>query len=132
MTPCQALQGTSDGAVLIVNDDPVIAARISDAAAALCYAPRHIPDTREFAAVYDAAEPVAIFLELFMPRIDGFEIISWLIANDNRVPVTVTARIEPVIADAAVAVARNAGHFEIGIPDHPISPDRIRAALAGA
>ena len=117
------------GDVLIVEDEPKIAAVIAAYLQAAGFATRHAADGLAALALFEAAPPDVVLLDLMLPRLDGLEVCRAL--RRSRRPavgiIMVTARIDEV--------ERLLG-LEVGADDYlckPFSPRelvaRVRALL---
>ena len=70
--------GSSGGRLLIVDDEPGIAEVVRRAAAALGIDAKATFSGQEFITVFDEFRPTVVFLDMVMPDIDGFDIVTWL------------------------------------------------------
>ena len=75
---------------------------------------------------------MVIFMELFMPDLDGTEMVSWLVKEKSRSRVIMTAKQTPELAAAAVLIAEAANLFTVTILAQPVSVKKIQGALQAA
>jgi DNA-binding response OmpR family regulator len=77
----------SVGRLLIVDDEPGIAEVVRRAAAALGMDAKATFSGKEFVTAFDEFRPTVVFLDMVMPDIDGFDIVTWLCDRkyNNRV-----------------------------------------------
>ena len=125
------MPGTPPG-LLIVQDDPTFAEKTATIAKDCGYSPLGIHNSNKFAQSYREALPAVVFMELFMPDIDGIEMVNWLIEEESQSPVIMTAKKTPDLAAPAVLIAEAAGLFSVSILAHPMVETDIRAALENA
>jgi len=118
------------GRVLIVEDEPKLAALLADYLRAAGYDPHWLADGREVVAAVRAEAPDLILLDLMLPGRDGLEICRELRTFSEVPIVMVTARVEEI--DRLLGL-------EIGADDYickPFSPRevvaRVRAILRRA
>ncbi len=113
--------------ILIVEDEPKLAALLADYLRQAGYQTSHIADGREVVAAVQLAPPDLILLDLMLPGRDGIEICTEL-RRFSLVPIVmVTARVEEI--DRLLGL-------EVGADDYickPFSPRevvaRVRALL---
>jgi len=114
--------------ILVVDDEPAIAAVVRDRLEQDGFAVRVVPSGEEALAHVEADLPDMVVLDVMLPGIDGFEVLRRLRGLGCRVPVLVlTARDEDV--DKIVGL-------ELGADDYLVKPfnprelsARIRAVL---
>ena len=113
--------------VLVVEDEPKLAALLCDYLRAHGYAPHAVADGPAALAVFADLRPAAVLLDLNLPGLDGMEVCRAL-RRDSNVPILMlTARVDEI--DRVMGL-------EIGADDYlckPYSPRevvaRVRALL---
>ena len=75
---------------------------------------------------------MVILMELFMPDLDGTEMVSWLVKEKSRSRVIMTAKQTPELAAPAVLIAEAANLFTVTILAQPVSVEKIQGALQAA
>jgi len=108
----------SKGTILLVDDDPVIRASLSDLLSAEGFEVATAEDGQAaLECLSTLSRPCLILLDLGMPRMDGWEFLSRLNGKD-------TERRVPVVLLSGLAYIRDAP----GVADFlakPIRPDRL-------
>ncbi|KFI06767.1 response regulator [Massilia sp. BSC265] len=114
-------------AIMIVEDEPELAALVADYARAAGYAPQVFGDSREALAAIRTAPPALVVLDLMLPGLDGLSLCRALRESDepgNELPVImVTARVEEI--DRLLGL-------EAGADDYlckPFSPRELMARI---
>jgi len=80
-------------------------------------------------AAFRGFHALAIFMELFLPDIDGMEIVNWLVEQISRSRAIKTAKITPELAVPAVLLAEAANLFKVEVLTHPVGVEEIQIAL---
>jgi len=107
-------------AILLVEDDEIIAATLSRALAAQGYGITHVG--RGVAAVAEAAGADLVLLDLGLPDLDGVEVCRRIRAADAQVPIVMlTARREEI--DVVIGL-------DAGAVDYVTKPFRLAELLA--
>lgn len=117
----------TDRTVLVVEDEPKLAALLCDYLRANGFAPHAVADGTAALAVVSGLRPAAVLLDLNLPGLDGMEVCRAL-RRDSNVPILMlTARVDEI--DRVLGL-------EIGADDYlckPYSPRevvaRVRALL---
>jgi len=143
--------------VLVVEDEPRIAANVSTALAAAGYMPEIAADGQDAWFLGDTQDYDLIVLDLGLPRLDGLAILKRWRANGRRMPVLVLTargfwaervegidsgaddylvkpfRMEELIARVRALIRRTAGHGTVEIEAGPITLDtkRMRVSVDG-
>ena len=86
-------------------------------------------ESRDFEDTYRQFGPTVIVLDIVMPDMDGIEIIQWLVANGNTVPVILATGYNPDFAKAAEVLGMIEGRFSITTLAKPISLSELEVAL---
>jgi CheY-like chemotaxis protein len=115
--------------LLIVQQDQALAAVIAEIATQCGYETHLIENSKELAGKYREVRPTVILMELLMPDLDGIEMTKWLIEEQSRSRVLMTARRGPGLAKPAVMLAAISNLFTVTILPQPLSDENIRAAL---
>jgi two-component system response regulator BaeR len=109
--------------ILIVEDEPKLAALLADYLQAAGYGTDIVSDGREVAAAVRGSEPALILLDLMLPGKDGLEVCRELRGFSNVPIVMVTARVEEI--DRLLGL-------ELGADDYickPFSPREVVARV---
>lgn len=109
--------------ILIVEDEPKLAALLADYLQAAGYGTDIVSDGREVAAAVRGSEPALILLDLMLPGKDGLEVCRELRGFSSVPIVMVTARVEEI--DRLLGL-------ELGADDYickPFSPREVVARV---
>ena len=109
--------------IMIVEDEPELAALVADYARAAGYAPRVYGDGHEALAAIRAAPPALVVLDLMLPGLDGLSLCRALRESSNLPVIMVTARVEEI--DRLLGL-------EAGADDYlckPFSPRELMARI---
>jgi len=68
-------------------------------------------------------------MELFLPDIDGMEMVNWLVEQKIRSRFIMTAKITPELAVPAVLLAEAANLFKVEVLAHPVRVEEIQISL---
>jgi two-component system response regulator BaeR len=113
----------SHARILIVEDEPKLAALLTDYLKAAGYDIQHVSDGREVVAAVRAQPPDLILLDLMLPGRDGLEVCRELRTFTDVPVIMVTARVEEV--DRLIGL-------ELGADDYickPFSPREVVARV---
>ncbi len=114
--------------ILIVDDDVEFGKHVKRVLSGLGHNVEQISNPREIMDCYDKLTPDIIFLDIFMPDLDGIEVANWLIEKRfNGKLVFMTGRDPTFLAAARAAALRGEAH--VVTLEKPARADRIRALL---
>ena len=83
-------------AIMIVEDEPELAALVADYARAAGYEPAVFGNGAEALAAIRLAPPALVVLDLMLPGLDGLSLCRALRASSDIPIVMVTARVEEI------------------------------------
>ncbi|UUX48863.1 response regulator [Nisaea acidiphila] len=115
--------------ILVVDDEPDFAAFVADAVEELGHAPELATTPKEFASAY-SNETDVIFLDLFMPDMDGIEVLRFLSENGSRSSVVLMSGGDEALLKAGREIAQERGISVLGVLHKPIQLDSISDVLA--
>lgn len=121
----------SDRRLLVVDDQPDFANVVRRLGEHQEYVVETLSDSRGFEEAYHRFDPSVIVLDIFMPEIDGIEIIRWLAESGNRTPVILTTGYDVHFAEAARLLGSLGGGFSITTLEKPFGLAAMAAALEG-
>lgn len=109
--------------IMIVEDEPILAALVADYARASGYTPLVFGDGREALAAIRAKPPALVVLDLMLPGLDGLSLCRTLREFSDLPVIMVTARVEEI--DRLLGL-------EAGADDYlckPFSPRELMARI---
>jgi len=106
--------------VLVVDDDPRLVMAMSDVLAAEGYETQSAMNGEVAIRQLAAFSPHVMLLDMEMPKMDGFDVLRWLKANDIRLPVVIASNNDDVQADDLGATVKLPKPFDL---------DQLLAAL---
>jgi two-component system OmpR family response regulator len=109
--------------VLVVDDDPRLVMAMSDVLIAEGYDTKTAPNGEAAIRQLASFSPDVMFLDMEMPKMDGFDVLRWLKANGVDVPVVIASNNDDVEAKALGAFSKLPKPFDL---------DQLLAALAAA
>ena len=115
--------------LLVVDDEPGLTQVVRAIGEGKNFIVETLSDSRDFVATYRRFEPSVIVLDIVMPKIDGIEIVQWLVANDNTASVILVSGYNPDYAKAAEILASAGGRFPIKTLTKPVRRSVMEAAL---
>lgn len=110
--------------VLIVEDEPKMAALITDYLRAAGEAPRHVADGRDVEPAVRAQRPDLVLLDLMLPGLDGLSVCRALRRFSDVPIIMLTARVEE--ADRLIGLDAGADDY---ICKTPFSPREVMARV---
>jgi len=115
------------GHILVCDDDPLVADLLSHRLAARGYRVSVAADGREALARVAEARPDAILLDAMMPKVDGYEVLRRLRADEA------TAAIPVIMLTARKQEGDIVGALQLGADDFvvkPFIPEELMSRLA--
>jgi DNA-binding response OmpR family regulator len=106
--------------VLVVDDDPRLVMAMSDVLAAEGYERQSAMNGEVAIRQLAAFSPHVMLLDMEMPKMDGFDVLRWLKANDIRLPVVIASNNDDVQAEDLGATVKLPKPFDL---------DQLLAAL---
>lgn len=123
------MQSRRGGRLLVLDDDPGVAATIAFIAEDAGFEVRCTTQPEEFMALVERWRPTHIALDLLMPEKDGVEVLRDLAALSCRSRILLTSGMGRRILDAALRVGLERGLQVSGVLPKPFLPDTLRDLL---
>lgn len=121
------MRASSEGPILVCEDDPMVLAFFADALQAAGYRVLAAPDGESALRLAARRRPAVILLDLALPRLDGPRVLSRLKANPR------TAAIPVVVASAYPGWLTFLDRGQVaGVLEKPCLADELAGAVAGA
>lgn len=118
--------------VLILDDEPDFLAFARAALANSGHVLETLNDPRRIPTVMETFMPSVLVLDIIMPGLDGIEIITWLANTGYSGRVVLISGFNPQYIDIAEKFASGRGLASLITLHKPVSPDALRAAVAGS
>lgn len=107
--------------VLVIDDDPDVAALVSEFAGELGCQTKTACGRRSIETAVDAFRPQVVILDLMMPETDGVEVLRYLAERELRSGIIIASGGEPRVLDATTRLARSLNLNLIGALAKPVS-----------
>ena len=115
--------------ILIVHNDPSFILDVTQIVEEIGCQAIALSDARHFQGAYATNQPQLIIYECFSEYCDGIELTQWLIDQNNKARVVLTASKMLEVAEVAVTIAEAANLFPLSILRCPASRDEIMFSL---
>ena len=115
--------------LLLIDDEPVLADFIADAAKNAGFEPVVASDDGQFRAEFLAERPSMVVLDLGMPGMDGVELLRFLAGEDYRSPVLIVSGFDRRVLDSAFRLGEALGLSMAGPLEKPVRLERLEEML---
>jgi DNA-binding response OmpR family regulator len=115
--------------LLLIDDEPVLAEFMADAASATGFEPVVTSDDRQFRDEFLAQRPDMVALDLGMPGMDGVELIRFLAEQDYRAPVLIVSGFDRRVLESAFRLGEALGLTMAGPLEKPVRLEQLEALL---
>ena len=119
----------TSGRLLIIDDEPPIAAALERIGKDCGYAVTTTTTAEDFKESYTAAQPTVIILDLAVPEVDGIELLRWLGSAGCTATVLIITGFGGKIPESAKLLGEARGLKMGGIIAKPFRVADIRAML---
>ena len=109
---------------IVVDDDPTICEFVTAIAVNHGLAVTSAMDPRDFKAAY-TEDLDLIFLDLYMPSIDGIELLRFLADSQSQAMIVIMSAMEEDIVAAAENISTDHGLRTLGALRKPLSPKKL-------
>lgn len=116
--------------LLLIDDEPALAAYLAEAARISGYAPVTAQDDVDFREQFAAVCPQMVAIDLGMPGMDGVELLRFLAAEQFRGPVLIISGFDRRILESAFRLGQTLGLTMAGPLEKPTRLQDIEALLA--
>ena len=115
--------------LLLIDDEPVLAEYMADAAAGCGFTPVVTSDDSQFREEFIANRPDVVALDLGMPGMDGVELIRFLADQDYRSPVLIVSGFDRRVLESAFRLGEALGLSMAGPLEKPVRLEQLEAML---
>ncbi len=115
--------------VLVVDDEADFCDFVEEVARGLGYHTVKVTDPRDFFTAFDRFRPDTVVLDMVMPEFDGFDIVRWLIDQQQKVRLLIVTGYSPLYAKSAQLQSLARGLDAVKTFTKPRSVSKLRAAL---
>ena len=115
--------------LLLIDDEPALAAFIADAAKECGIEPILTSQNDEFRKEFAADRPDMVALDLGMPGMDGVELLRFLAAEEYRSPVLIISGFDRRVLDSAFRLGEALGLSMAGPIEKPARLEELETLL---
>jgi DNA-binding response OmpR family regulator len=115
--------------LLLIDDEPVLADFIADAARGSGFDPVVTSDDAQFRDQFVGDRPDMVVLDLGMPGMDGVELLRFLAEQDYRSPVLIVSGSDRRVLDSAFRLGEALGLNMAGPLEKPVRLERLEEML---
>jgi DNA-binding response OmpR family regulator len=115
--------------LLLVDDEPKLAAYLADAARHCGFEPILTSNDTDFRAAFTAERPAVVALDLGMPGMDGVELLRFLAAEAYRAPVLIVSGFDRRVLDSAFRLGEALGLSMAGPLEKPVRLEELERQL---
>jgi DNA-binding response OmpR family regulator len=115
--------------LLLIDDEPVLADFIADAARGSGFDPVVTSDDAQFRDQFVGDRPDMVVLDLGMPGMDGVELLRFLAEQDYRSPVLIVSGFDRRVLDSAFRLGEALGLNMAGPLEKPVRLERLEEML---
>jgi DNA-binding response OmpR family regulator len=115
--------------LLLIDDEPVLAEFMANAAADTGFEPLVTSNDGEFRERFLAERPDMVALDLGMPGMDGVELIRFLAEQDYRAPVLIVSGFDRRVLESAFRLGEALGLTMAGPLEKPVRLEKLEAML---
>ena len=115
--------------LLLIDDEPVLAEFVANAARECGYEPIVTAEDKRFREEFLAGRPDMVALDLGMPGMDGIELIRFLAEEDYRSPVLIISGFDRRVLDSAFRLGEALGLTMTGPLEKPVRLGELEELL---
>jgi DNA-binding response OmpR family regulator len=116
--------------LLLIDDEPVLADFLADAARNIGFEPTLTSNDGDFRRAFTQARPDLVALDLGMPGMDGVELLRFLAGEGYRSPVLIVSGFDRRVLDSAFRLGEALGLSMAGPLEKPVRLDDLERLLA--
>ena len=115
--------------LLLIDDEPVLADFLANAADACGFVPIVTSQDQEFREEFLAERPHMVALDLGMPGMDGVELLRFLAEQDYRSPVLIVSGFDRRVLESSFRLGEARGLTMVGPLEKPVRLEQLEALL---
>lgn len=115
--------------LLLIDDEPALAAFVADAARLSGYEPSIAVDDKEFRDAFVRHRPAMVAIDLGMPGMDGVELLRFLAEKDYDSPVLIISGFDRRVLESAFRFGQELGLTMAGPLEKPARLEDIEQLL---
>lgn len=115
--------------LLLIDDEPVLAEFVADAASLAGWNPIVTAEDQQFRDKFDENRPTMVILDLGMPGMDGVELLRFLADREYDHPVLIISGFERRVLDSAFRLGETLGLTMVGPVEKPARLDQLEELL---
>ncbi|MCJ7420347.1 response regulator [Sphingomicrobium astaxanthinifaciens] len=116
--------------LLLIDDEPALAAFLADAARLSAFEPVIATDHHDFREIFRNEPPDMVAIDLGMPGMDGVELLRFLAEHEAKQPVLIVSGFEPRVVDTAFRLGHELGLKMVGPLNKPARLSTLESLLA--
>lgn len=105
--------------LLLIDDEPALAAFLADAARLSGYEPITAVDDRQFRDLFRSVHPQMVAIDLGMPGMDGVELLRFLADEQYAAPVLIISGFDRRVLESAFKLGEALGLRMVGPLEKP-------------
>lgn len=115
--------------LLLIDDEPALAAFFASAASECGFAPTLTNDDQQFRGSFLAERPQVVLLDLGMPGMDGIELLRFLADENFRGPVLIVSGFDRRVLESAFRLGQALGLSMAGPLAKPVRLELLEQML---
>ncbi|MCI0591516.1 MAG: EAL domain-containing response regulator, partial [Gammaproteobacteria bacterium] len=114
-----------------MDDDPRVCRLFKRVAEGLGFEAFAIDNSSQFESAYGGFEPDIILLDLQMPKLDGVELMRYLVGQRAKASIILVSGVDKSVIATTERLGKSLGLNIVGLLTKPINVDEIKALLRG-
>ena len=124
------MTATDRPTLLLIDDEPLLADFVADAARLSGYEPSVARDDRSFRDAFSRNRPAMVAIDLGMPGMDGVELLRFLAEQEFQAPVLIISGFDRRVLESAFRFGQELGLKMAGPLEKPTRLEEIQRVLA--